>query len=150
MPEDDLEHIRGRLAAREPIALTADEDMKRAAVAAILRPGPSSAEVLFIRRAEHPGDPWSGHMAFPGGRQDPGDVALLDTARRETLEEIGLDLSRAELLGRLDDLQAVARGVHTDLLIRPFVFALEGEPPLPSGPCSGARWTPCGPTSSPA
>ena len=59
-------------------------------LAAILREGPESAEVLFIRRSEQPGDPWSGHMAFPGGRQAPTDRELLDTARRETLEEIGL------------------------------------------------------------
>ncbi|MCA9639821.1 MAG: NUDIX domain-containing protein, partial [Myxococcales bacterium] len=65
-----------------------------AAVAAVLRPTDADTEVLLIRRAEHEGDPWSGHMAFPGGRHDPTDPDLLTTARRETLEEVGLDLSR--------------------------------------------------------
>lgn len=99
---------------------------KRAAVAAIVRDhqqhGP---EVLLIRRAEHPQDPWSGHMAFPGGREEPGDHDILHTAVRETLEEIALDLrSHAQLLGRLDELPAVARGRRTGLTIAPFVFEL--------------------------
>lgn len=99
---------------------------KRAAVAAVLRDhtqhGP---EVLLIRRAEHPHDPWSGHMALPGGREDPSDADLLETAVRETREEVSLDLRvSARLLGRLDELPAVARGRRTGLTIVPFVFEL--------------------------
>lgn len=116
--------IRGRLNARDPRDLLRDrkDPVKRAAVASVLRPGDAGPEVLFIRRAEHPSDPWSGHMAFPGGRQDPGDHDLLATARRETLEEVGLDLGGAELLGRGDDLEAIAKGKRAGLVVRPFVF----------------------------
>ena len=64
-------------------------------------------------------------MAFPGGREDPGDVDLLSTAVRETLEELALDLNyHARLIGRLDDLPAVARGRRTGMSIAPFVFEL--------------------------
>ena len=104
-------------------------------------------EVLFIRRAEHPEDPWSGHMAFPGGRLDPGDPDVLYTARRETREELGLDLARdAELLGRLDDVPAIARGRPTGLVISPFVFVLRGTPALvPNHEVAEALWAPLGP-----
>ena len=77
-------------------------------MAAILRPGDPEPEVLLIRRAEKVGDPWSGHMAFPGGRADPRDPDLRATAVRETREEVGLDLENdAELIGILDDIPAM-------------------------------------------
>ena len=49
-------------------------------------------EVLFIKRAARKGDRWTAHVAFPGGKRDPGDRGDLDTAVRETLEEVGLHL----------------------------------------------------------
>jgi 8-oxo-dGTP pyrophosphatase MutT (NUDIX family) len=73
-------------------------------VALVLREGSAGAEVLFIERAMRPDDPWSGHMAFPGGRLEGGDDSPRTAACRETLEEVGLELSRAEYLGHLCDL----------------------------------------------
>jgi 8-oxo-dGTP pyrophosphatase MutT (NUDIX family) len=111
------------LAERQPARL--GDALQRAAVALVLRePGPG-AELLFITRAEHPGDPWSGQVGFPGGRAEPGDVDLVATAVRETLEETGLDLAGdADLLGGLDEVRALARGRPVDLVIAPFVFRL--------------------------
>jgi 8-oxo-dGTP pyrophosphatase MutT (NUDIX family) len=94
-------------------------------VAIVLREGDEGLEVLFIHRAEHPDDPWSGHMAFPGGRAEDGETPLA-TAIRETAEEVGLDLGRAELLGSLDEMQAVRR-VPVDLAIAPFVFRIDRD-----------------------
>lgn len=110
-----------------------------AAVAAILRQGDTpSPEILFIRRAEHPDDPWSGHMAFPGGRLDPGDTSLSHTARRETVEELGLDLeAHGELVGPLDDVPTHKSG----LVVRPFVWRVDDPPGLrPNEEVAGVYW----------
>ena len=105
----DLETVRRCVTAHTPREIEGPESW--AAVSMTLRDGPDGPEVFLIRRSEHPDDPWSGHMAFPGGRKDDIDETLLATAHRETLEEVGLSLIEdADALGRLDDLQAVARG----------------------------------------
>ena len=126
----DLETIRRQLRARKnsPRHL-GQEPGRRAAVAAILRPVPGDTQVLLIRRAERPGDPWSGHMALPGGHHDPEDADLRATAIRETQEEVGLDLRGHEYLGQLDELAATARGQLVGMTITPHVFALSSELP---------------------
>ena len=68
-----------RLAARAPEEATALDDTRLAAVAAVLRVVDGAPELLFIKRADHDGDPWSGHMAFPGGRYE-ATVCLLYTS----------------------------------------------------------------------
>jgi 8-oxo-dGTP pyrophosphatase MutT (NUDIX family) len=124
--------VAERLRARPPERLEGERVRGRAAVAAILRERiPGAPEVLFIRRAEKPGDPWSGHMAFPGGKQEPSDPDLASTARRETFEEIGLPLeSHGELLGELDDVPAYARGRITGMVVTPTVWLLRETPVL--------------------
>ena len=126
LPRYELEILtRALLRAR-----SADDDVEepaRAAVAIVLRePAPGAeVEVLFIRRAERAGDPWSGHIAFPGGRRDDADASLFDTAVRETFEEVGLRLQEhATLLVRLPDMAARAKGKRLSFAIAPYVFAL--------------------------
>lgn len=129
----DLERIRGQLAGRVGRRQERPDITRRAAVATILRPAlddPRDSEVLLIKRSERLGDPWSGHMAFPGGHKEPGDPDLLATARREALEEVGIDLAEHEYLGALDEQPAVARGRFVGMAIAPFVFAVRGAPDL--------------------
>lgn len=116
----------------------------RAAVALVLRAAGAGLDLLFIQRAEHPGDPWSGQMAFPGGRWEEGDPDLAATAVRETREELGLDLAaEGEPLGRLDEVRAMSRMRPLDLAIMPFVFRLRGSPTLlPSEEVAAAHWIP--------
>jgi 8-oxo-dGTP pyrophosphatase MutT (NUDIX family) len=134
----DIETIRRQLRAREVSKRTEvqakaeagqGEDVpRRAAVAAILRSSGLDTEVLLIRRAERSGDPWSGHMAFPGGHHEPSDVDLRATAMRETLEEVSLDLREHEYLGQLDEVRAMVRGRFVGMTITPYVFALSAAP----------------------
>lgn len=126
----DIETAARRLRQRSPKRGKAEPS---AAVALILCPQDRGAEVLLIRRAESANDRWSGHMAFPGGRRDPADADLRATAARETLEETGIDLSGARLLGELDDVEPLSRPVPP-MLVRPFVFALPGRPRVTLGP----------------
>ena len=141
-----LETLRERLARQTAKHWEAPEGARIAAVAAVLRPVAGEVEVLLIRRAQRAGDPWSGHMAFPGGHADPGDRDTLATALRETQEEVGLVLSADNLLGRLDDPPAVARGRFTGLVVIPYVFAVEGDPPLlPNAEVADTLWAPLGP-----
>lgn len=101
--------------------------MRRSAVAMILQLRDGELHILMIKRAEREGDRWSGHMAFPGGRLDPGDSHGFAAAVRETAEEVGLELTGEDrVLGRLSDLRARPnRGFG--MAVSPFVFLLERE-----------------------
>jgi 8-oxo-dGTP pyrophosphatase MutT (NUDIX family) len=117
----------------------------------VLREAASSLEILFIRRAEDPRDPWSGQIAFPGGRVEPEDPSLEVTAVRETAEEVGLDLAASgECLGPLDELQAMARGRPLSLAIAPYVFRFRGSQVAePKAEVSSVHWLPLEPLLGP-
>jgi 8-oxo-dGTP pyrophosphatase MutT (NUDIX family) len=144
----DLQHIRSVLSAYDPELV--DDARSRAAVAVVLRPMETAAEgpgVLLIRRSRSDGDPWSGHVAFPGGRVDPADPGPRHTAERETLEEVGLDLSSAERLGRLDDLA----GRSIPIVVSAFVYAIASAPVLGSShEVAAAGWVPLADLLDPA
>ena len=104
---------------------------KRSAVALILREGVQGVEALMIKRADREGDPWSGHMAFPGGRAEGGDHNILHTARRETWEEIGLDTDvHTRYLGRLSDISAGSHRGYKAMVITPYVLTMDNTPKL--------------------
>jgi len=121
----DLADIEQILSRRQPRVLD-PVDRGQAAVAMILRQGKSAPEVLFIVRAEHEQDPWSGNIGFPGGRLNPSPETPRQAAERETREELALDLSRARYLGRLDDLY----GAILPVLVSCFVYRLQEPVPL--------------------
>src|SRR5690606_1699931 len=107
-----------------------------------LRPAEEDLELLFIERPRSDTDPWSGHIAFPGGRRD-GDEHDLDTAMRETREEVGVDLRRHGIhIGRLDDVRPSRGGPQ--IAVAAFVFAIPLATPLRPSPAEVARtlWIP--------
>jgi 8-oxo-dGTP pyrophosphatase MutT (NUDIX family) len=130
-----------RLPAREEGDVPA---VRKAAVAAVLRDVPGDVELLFIRRAEHPRDPWSGQMGLPGGRVDPGDASPLAAALRETREEIGLDLEAlGRLLGRLSEVRTHLPPGSVPHSVVPFPFAVDGDPALrPNHEVEETIWVP--------
>ncbi|KAI9502482.1 hypothetical protein BX070DRAFT_235531 [Coemansia spiralis] len=102
-------------------------------------------QILFIQRARYPGDPWSGHIGFPGGKREPADASDRATAERETMEELGLDLraSGYVYLGQLDDTCAYALFTRVMLVISPHVYLqlTKQTPPMTlSAEIASAHW----------
>ncbi len=123
-----LADVRAALDARPARVRDPADFEQHASVALVLAPSVAGddLDLLFIRRRHHPTDPWSGHTAFPGGRIDGVDADPRAAAERETLEEVGVDLTTADLLGRLDDLS----GKSASLVISCFAYGVESQRPL--------------------
>lgn len=131
MPVTALHHVENVLQRHKPRRKLMRPLLKRSAVAMILQERAGEVQILMIKRAERVGDPWSGHMAFPGGRMDPGDRHGFDVAVRETEEEIGLTLGSAEpCIGRLSEIMTHASLARRPMIVSPYVFRMEREPEL--------------------
>ena len=140
--------VRRALAGYTPQAIDAPEALP-AAVAMILIER-NGLEALFIKRAARAGDPWSGQVALPGGRYEPPDRELVNTAIRETREETGVELSHAERLGGLDDLYPRTPTLPP-VRVRPFVFTIPTAPALViSAEVERAFWVPLDRLAEPA
>lgn len=140
----DVRRLSHALSSRAVKRLDSKADLRRAAVALLVRLGDaSSLELLLIKRADYASDPWSGHVALPGGRQEPTDPTLLDTAIRETREEIGVDIAEnGALLGVLDELGPSTPRLPP-LTILPHVAVVERSLPLILSPeVASAFWVP--------
>lgn len=132
-----LPAIRQALAAHRPQLLPADRP--HAAVAMLLAAAQPVPEALFIVRARHERDPWSGDIGFPGGRVAASDANPRQTAERETHEELALDLAATDCLGRLDDLY----GATLPILVSCFVYATAARPCLCANhEVAGCFWIP--------
>ncbi len=127
-----IDLVRERLGAH--VSRRSDlADDAHAAVAVVFREGPESVELLLIERAQREGDPWSGHMALPGGRLEPDDESTVMTASRETFEEVGVELRNAEYLGRLDDI-AGNPAANPTLVVAAHAFYLTEHQPFELAP----------------
>lgn len=124
--------VAKNLAPHEP----PQKGLRFAAVSIIVR-DTQFPSVLLIKRAERSGDPWSGQIAFPGGKTQPGDGTARDTAVREAMEEVGVDLSRADFMG-----YAPTAATHTgNMDVVPAVFVLKESVEIrPNGEVASYRW----------
>ena len=132
------------LADHPPIVVRPEPQMRLAAILLALRArADGEPELLMIKRAEAEGDPWSGHVACPGGRMEPDDHDLAVTAVRETLEETDVDIARdGRLLGHLDDLSPRTPSLPP-IVIRPYVALVRAEVEIvPSREVAAAFWVP--------
>jgi 8-oxo-dGTP pyrophosphatase MutT (NUDIX family) len=128
-----LQALKEKLNTNEPRA----GQLRQASVAVILD-DPESPSVLLIKRADRVGDPWSGQVAFPGGKAQEGDMTLRETAVRETREELGIDLGKqANFLGYFTSFRT-----HTGTLdVFPAVFLLTKKVDVrPNEEVSSYRW----------
>lgn len=117
-PVECLEKLALRLRA-------GPDEEAQAAVAILIRPDEDDLEILLVKRAEVTGDPWSGDMAFPGGKKVPEDKGLVSTVAREVLEETGVDLRRAAAFGFMEP---VFSSVRTNLKVQPIVYSFQEKP----------------------
>jgi 8-oxo-dGTP pyrophosphatase MutT (NUDIX family) len=122
--ESFLDYFSLRLTKQPPAFRLAPKES--AAVAVIFHSSGDEEEVLLIRRAERVGDPWSGQVAFPGGMVSPADGSFEETARRETAEEVGIDLDAegAVFLGYMREFKPRMR----EIVVVPSVFKLAVAP----------------------
>jgi 8-oxo-dGTP pyrophosphatase MutT (NUDIX family) len=143
MNDARFRELRRAFAQYTPLTAERYQGAREAAVALIIRPH-DELELLLIKRAEHEQDPWSGHMALPGGRRADGDQDLLRTAMRETEEEVGVPLSTdGELIGRLDEVSPRNPRLPP-IIIAPFIFVVQSDttPVIDTREVEAAIWVP--------
>lgn len=119
------DQLRERLGQHAAGPVRRPPEGRDAAVGVLLREA-GDPEILLIRRAERPGDPWSGHMALPGGLHSADDGDLAATLIRETREETGIQLRPASILGALDPV-APATPRLPPIYIAPFVARVPAD-----------------------
>ena len=129
------------LRTRTPKAIAGD-DLRLASVLAPIQERPDGDYLILTLRAKNLSS-HSGQVAFPGGSVDPGDTAAVDTALRETHEEIGVDPGQVRIVGQLDQVFA-----GYNFLVTPFVglipYPYEFRPDPGKRPrCSPCRWPLC-------
>ncbi len=122
----ELSYLEKRIERYEPFVVSPIQS-RQAAVSLIMKESQEGPNILFIERAKRRGDPWSGQMAFPGGKKDQSDKSICATARRETLEEIGVELLSSRYIGRIDDLIAPPTSPASGLVVSCLVFSIAGE-----------------------
>ena len=116
--QEKLSSLRGKL-------LDGPDEDSHAAVAILLRERDDDLEFFLVKRAEVEGDPWSGDMAFPGGKRGGDDRNLVETASREVLEETSIDLRERSKLGYM---KPIYSSVRTSMKVQPIVYVFDEEP----------------------
>ena len=120
MPSTPVEYAIRQVLARHSKRSIVEPSMARAGVLVLVYPKDGQAHVLFNKRSEHV-DKHKGEIAFPGGGWESSDATILDTALRETWEEMSIDPADVTVLGELDDIVTIS-----DFVVTPYVGAIPG------------------------
>ena len=123
----DLDAFSARLQAHRARRLPGRHWVARCGVVLLIAergPGADAAPaLLMMRRAERAGDPWSGHVSFPGGRVQPEDTDTRAAALRELHEETALAPDSSFVpIGRLSDRLTREHGRHRPMVVTPYVY----------------------------
>jgi 8-oxo-dGTP pyrophosphatase MutT (NUDIX family) len=105
-----------RILAARPWKRIEDKGLVRAAVLLLLLDKDGKEHILFTERSQKV-EYHKGEISFPGGKADPGDSSLVETALREGAEEIGLCPEDVTILGRMDDIVTMTTG----FVVSPYV-----------------------------
>lgn len=137
-----LAQLRSKVTLADPPSVTGP----MAAVMVGLHQGSAGIETLLIKRPIRSSDPWSGHIAFPGGRAE-GQETPAETALRECCEEVGFAPYPGDLWGFLEPVRAVGKGRVKNLSVVPVVYEMKEKPPfvLEPGEVAEALWVPLEP-----
>ena len=129
-PRVTVDEVRRAVTGHPDLPSIGDEDLggPNSAVLAAVWEEDGEARVLLTRRTA-----WlrshSGQVAFPGGRVEPEET-LAEAALREAWEEVALDPSTVEVIGRLSRMHTISSGAG----IHPFVGVLPGRPSVEANP----------------
>ena len=139
----DLRNIEQQLASYRAKKSLSRLWLKRSAVAIVIDQATTTqASLLLIKRADNERDPWSGHMAFPGGRYESGDKNGLAIAKREMQEEVGFDIDQlvadsaacgsidGQCIARLSDIKTSKRVTPNSMIVSPYIFSVKNKPKL--------------------
>lgn len=88
----------------------------------VFRDAAGEATLVLVRRSSY--GVHGGQLAFPGGKREPADASLLDTALRETEEEIGLPRAAISVLAAMPAVQTRSSGFH----IAPYLARIAPPP----------------------
>jgi 8-oxo-dGTP pyrophosphatase MutT (NUDIX family) len=120
LKQNNLNKLRKRL-------LSIPDENASAAVAILIKEIEDDLELFLVKRAVVNGDPWSGDIAFPGGKRSSEDNNIYDTAKRELREETGIDLNGFEFVGVMPIEQS---NIETPITVQPFIFYFKDMPSI--------------------
>jgi len=130
-PSEFSSRLKSKLSLSPELApdfSTEKQHILNAAVSLVFSISNNSIQLLFIKRAKHPKDPWSGHVAFPGGGYELEDQnSLLNTAIRETKEELGVELNKASYVGCITPVSGPVISNDKTVRIAPHVFIVDEQ-----------------------